>query len=79
MPRKKNTLPSDVQEWTALIGPRIRAVRQKRGKSQSQLALLVGLRPSNISVFEKGIAMPSVQTLYLIGKALRVKPGSLLP
>ena len=80
MPRKKNTaLPTDVQEWTALIGPRIRAIRQKRGKSQSQLARLVGLNHSNISVLEKGTALPSVQTLYMIGKVLRVKPGSLLP
>ncbi|CAM4344183.1 transcriptional regulator with XRE-family HTH domain [Paenibacillus endophyticus] len=55
-----------------IIGENIRLVRQKRGLSQEQLALLAGMNTSYIGQIERGEKNPTVKTLEKIAKALDI-------
>lgn len=50
----------------------IRAVRERRGLTQRELADKVGLAPSSICKFESGLKYPSMTTLLRLGVALDV-------
>lgn len=57
---------------------RIRQARIARGMSQRQLAQLVGVDPSYISLIERGQRTPSPQLLAAIAEALGLRPEELL-
>jgi transcriptional regulator with XRE-family HTH domain len=59
------------------LGLRIKALRNKRGMSQSELAKLVGVTPSTISQIETNTIYPSVPALIKIAEILGVHVGSL--
>ncbi|MBM3236717.1 helix-turn-helix transcriptional regulator [Candidatus Poribacteria bacterium] len=46
-----------------IIGSRIREIRQARGIKQKDLAIALGLKSQNLSDYERGRAMPSVEML----------------
>jgi len=54
------------------FGGRLRAARERRGLTQSQLAELVGLYPSQISNYENGEKVPEGETMVLLADALEV-------
>jgi transcriptional regulator with XRE-family HTH domain len=60
------------------IGDRIRSKREKNGLSQKALAEAVGISPPAINRFEKGIKVPSVDTLAKLAKSLGVSTDFLL-
>jgi transcriptional regulator with XRE-family HTH domain len=55
------------------IGGRIRALRTKRGLSQTELARLVGVTPSNISQVEGSQIYPSITALMKMAEILSVE------
>jgi transcriptional regulator with XRE-family HTH domain len=57
---------------------RLRAAREYRGLSQSQLAEKAGLQPSAISHFETGARKPSFDNLRLLADTLDVTTDYLL-
>jgi transcriptional regulator with XRE-family HTH domain len=59
------------------LGLRIKALRNKRRMSQSELAKLIGVTPSTISQIETNTIYPSVPALMKIAEILRVNIGSL--
>jgi transcriptional regulator with XRE-family HTH domain len=61
------------------IGANIRTARERRRWSQTALATEVGLTRSSIANIEAGRQRMPVHTLVLIGNALGVSVGSLLP
>jgi transcriptional regulator with XRE-family HTH domain/quercetin dioxygenase-like cupin family protein len=60
------------------LGDRLRAARSARGLSLRSLADRVGVSPSLISQVERGLARPSVNTLYAMARELDVSFDALL-
>lgn len=60
------------------LGKRIRDHRTLRGLSQSEIARMVGVTPSNISQIESNQIYPSVPALLKIAEVLRVDVSTLL-
>jgi mannose-6-phosphate isomerase-like protein (cupin superfamily)/DNA-binding XRE family transcriptional regulator len=55
-----------VSDASAVIGPRLRAIRLRSGISLRELARRLELSPSSISQIETGKQQPSVRTLYAL-------------
>lgn len=53
-----------VSDASSELGPRLRAIRLRRGLSLRELARRLDLSPSSISQIETGKMQPSVRTLY---------------
>ena len=53
-----------------MVGNAVAAVRARKGLSQKELSELTGIDQSDLSRIERGIANPSVSTLYRIAQAL---------
>lgn len=61
-----------------ILGTRIRARREAMGWSQARLAEAVDLTPNYLGSLERGEALPTVQTLVVLAKALDASPADLL-
>jgi transcriptional regulator with XRE-family HTH domain len=61
-----------------ILGTRIRARREAMGWSQAKLAEAVELTPNYLGSLERGEALPTVQTLVVLAKALNTSPADLL-
>lgn len=61
------------------VGERIRAVRERRGLTQGDLAAMVDLRRTSITNIEQGRQRLPIATLYDIADALGVEAVELLP
>ena len=59
-----------------LLGRRLKALRSKRGISQSELARLVGVTPSTISQVENNQIYPSIPALLKMAEVLSVEVNS---
>lgn len=57
----------------------IKAIREKKGMSQADLAYEVGVDQATICRIEKGHQRIYVDTLLAIAEALKVRPAKLLP
>lgn len=60
------------------IGSRIKAARENKGITQEELAIMVDLSPTHISVIERGVKPPKLETFVRIANALCVSADSLL-
>lgn len=60
------------------IGRRIKIERERKRLTQEQLAELVDLSPMHISVIERGVKLPRLETLILIANTLEVSADTLL-
>ena len=60
------------------IGRRIKAAREKKGMTQEQLAEWVELSPMHVSVIERGVKLPKLETLINIANVLDVSADFLL-
>ena len=60
------------------VGGRIKAAREKKRLTQEQLAELVDLSPMHVSVIERGVKLPKLETLINIANALDVSADVLL-
>jgi len=65
---------NNTKSFRKLIGENVRYFRRKRGLSQSDLAFQSELSPDFISKVERGAANISTDSLFNIGKALKVEP-----
>lgn len=54
------------------LGPKLRAIRLRRGLGLRELARRLDVSPSSISKIETGKNQPSVRTLYAFASELRV-------
>lgn len=60
------------------IGTRIKAAREKAGMTQEDLAAALEMSPTHISVIERGVKSPKLETLVNIANALKVSSDMLL-
>ena len=54
-------------------GERLRALREKKGLTQEQLALLAGVRQSVVSKIERGVIDPRFSTMQALARALGMR------
>lgn len=60
------------------IGNRIRELRLKQGITQEILALKIGVTPSAVGNYERGISFPKEEVLMKLFGALKCTPNELL-
>ena len=60
------------------IGARIKEARETKSLTQEQLAEIVGLSATHISVIERGVKAPRLETFIELANALNVTSDSLL-
>ncbi len=60
------------------VGIRIKEAREAKHLTQEQLAEIVGLSSTHISVIERGVKAPKLETFIEIANALGVTSDSLL-
>lgn len=53
----------------------LKSLRNAKEISQERLSELSGLDRSYISLLERGLRQPSLETLFLLGKALEISPS----
>lgn len=58
---------------------KIRKARLAAKMSQAELAIKCDMHHTHISVYERGVRIPKLDTIATIAKALNVSPFSLLP
>lgn len=60
------------------IGSRIKAARERKHLTQEDLAAIVDLSPTHVSVIERGVKPPKLETFVNIANALGVSADTLL-
>ena len=60
------------------VGQRIRAAREKKNLTQEELAALIEISPTHVSVIERGAKIPRLDTFVAIANVLEVSADSLL-
>ena len=60
------------------IGARIKAARERAGMTQEDLAAELEMSPTHISVLERGLKAPKLETLVNIANVLKVSSDMLL-
>jgi len=61
-----------------VVGQRIKMAREAKNLSQEDLAALVDLSPTHISVIERGVKTTKLDTFVAIANALEVSADALL-
>lgn len=75
-PSRKRAQPALTLEQA--FGNVLRKFRTARGLSQEKLAFACDRHPTFISLIERGQRSPTLRTLFLLAKALEVKPSRLV-
>ena len=70
--------PAITEQMKAVVGGRIRKVRQRLGMSLSELARLSQIAKATLSNIEAGEANPTLETLDQLSSALKTPLGELL-
>ena len=60
------------------VGLRIKDIREKRNLTQENLAAMVDLSATHVSVIERGVQIPKLDTFIAIANALDVSADELL-
>ncbi|MDR1630216.1 MAG: helix-turn-helix domain-containing protein [Oscillospiraceae bacterium] len=60
------------------VGERIKEIRKAHNLTQKQLAEMIGISITHISVIERGVKTPKLETLIDIANAMHVNSDSLL-
>lgn len=60
------------------VGQRIKAAREKKNLTQEDLAALVEISPTHVSVIERGVKIPRMDTFVAIANVLEVSADALL-
>jgi len=75
---KEKAAAASIPEAASELGPRLRAIRLRRGVGLRELARRLDLSPSSISQIETGKTRPSVRTLYALAAEFGVTVDELL-
>jgi transcriptional regulator with XRE-family HTH domain len=60
------------------IGGRVRALRNERGMTQSELASILATHQTNVSEIERGVRGLTIHQLVKLSRSLRTTPNDLL-
>lgn len=62
-----------------MLGQKIKKLREARGLTQVELAVIVNISPVYVGFIENGRRRPSLRTLERLARALKVSAKDLLP
>lgn len=62
-----------------MLGQKIKKLREARGLTQVELAVIVNISPVYVGFIENGRRRPSLRTLERLARALKVNAKDLLP
>jgi transcriptional regulator with XRE-family HTH domain len=79
MRRRSGNQGTASRMFLAKLGQRIKIARQRRGKTQAELADAIGIHRTYLSSIERGRANPSVLILRSIAAALDFSVQQLIP
>lgn len=65
-------------DFNKLIGKRIRKVREQKGLTQNEVALLMDMDAQNFSKYERGLISPTVYWIHKYCKAVKCDFGSFM-
>lgn len=74
----KNRSEGGVAMDLKAVGQRIKEAREAKGLTQEDLAAIVDLSPTHVSVIERGLKVAKLDTFVAIANALDVSADSLL-
>ncbi|MGX7704625.1 helix-turn-helix domain-containing protein [Methylobacterium sp. Gmos1] len=60
------------------VGLKVRIARQRQKLTQEELGAQIGRTPESISNIERGLQLPSIETLVELGQALGIPASELL-
>lgn len=66
------------QKLARRFGEVLRKFRTDRNLSQEQLALSVGLDRTFVSMLERGVRQPTLETIFRLCKELETKPSEMI-
>jgi len=61
-----------------MVADRIKSLREKQGKTQSELARQLGITRSSVNAWEMGVSVPSTQYIVELAQIFRVSTDYLL-
>lgn len=76
--RPKNSSKGGAATDLKAVGQRIKMAREAKGLTQEDLAAMVELSPTHVSVIERGLKAAKLDTFVAIANALEVSADSLL-
>lgn len=65
-------------EFGLAFGKVLKAHRMEAGFSQEELAFRAGMHSTTISLYERGGRQPSLYTVFILARALELKPSDLI-
>lgn len=60
------------------FGENLRRIRQKKSLTMMELAYEADVEYSQIAKIERGINNPTISTIYILAKALEIRPSELM-
>jgi transcriptional regulator with XRE-family HTH domain len=67
-----------VMKITQVAGDNVRFIREKRGLTQEELAIIAKMSKTFVGDIERGSKAPTITSLAKLAKALKVSPADLL-
>lgn len=61
-----------------LTGHAIRCIREQKGLSQEVVSGLAGIGRTHLSAIERGERKPTLETIFRLAEAMRMKPSELV-
>lgn len=77
-PPTQDSTPTDEQERRKQFGARLRMIRTLRGLTQAEVAKVLGINKSTVTLYENGRTEPSLKNLVLLARTLNVSADWLL-
>lgn len=78
MKRKGHRIREAKRNDMKSFGPRLRALRESRGLSQNELAELLQIDAMQVSRYERGLTLPSIEKAFRLARYLQVSVDELL-
>jgi DNA-binding XRE family transcriptional regulator len=66
------------QEMTIAFGQAVQAARRRRHMSQDEFATATGLHRTHVSLIERGLREPRLDTLVKLSRSLKVSPADMI-
>ena len=67
------------KKFVKKFGLRVKNIREEKSISQEELADMAGLHRTQISLIERGMRTPRLETIEKLADALGIQPSELIP
>ena len=71
-------MPDEPQKMKRIVGQALARFRRDAGITQEKLAEIAGLERGYISLIERGLRMPTVDTVFRLCRGLDTRPSEMI-